>query len=114
MSRSRVVVIVVLCTLAILVGAAAWLGKPRTTPAEIHALIGEETPIGSTPQRVVAFLDSARIERSPYHTHDRSIYALWRRTSVRLLSESSIQVRFFFDEENRLSRYEVEEMWISQ
>jgi hypothetical protein len=113
MSRRSIVVTVVLCALTVALGATAWFG-PRTTPAELHALLREETPIGSTTQRVAAFLDSARVEHSAYRTRERAVYAIWRGTTVGLVSHSSLEVRFFFDGENRLSRYEVEEVVTSQ
>lgn len=114
MSRKSVIVISMLTALTIMVGAAAWLGKPRTTSADIHALLRKETPIGSTTQRVVAFLDSARVEHSAYIPKERAVFAVWRRTSVGLVSHLSIEVRFFFNEEHRLSVYEVEEVATSQ
>ena len=51
-------------TLGVLLGLAGWLGYTLnpTTTSELDALFREQIPIGSSENRVAAFLDSRGVE----------------------------------------------------
>lgn len=93
-----------------ILGGVVLIGRlgHNTTPNELDALLRERIPVGSNHQRVEAFLDSVGVEHVNLD-QKRRINATWRRTWVGLVGEKSIGVRFYFDDEGLLVRYELEE-----
>jgi hypothetical protein len=95
-------------SLLLLVGLGSACSR-RTTTADLDQLLRAHVPVGSHHTRVVAVLDSLNVEHSGYPNDAGEMAAIWRRTSVRLLDESSIQARFYFDARGNLIRYVLEE-----
>jgi hypothetical protein len=93
-----------------LLGLVAWLGHVMnpTTTSELDTLFRARVPAGSGMQQVVAFLDSLGVEHGKLD-EERGIYAFWRGASHTLVSTTDIRARFYFDEHDRLIRYELEE-----
>jgi len=97
--------------LALLLGGALWTGMlgHHTTTAELDALFRERIPVGSSSRRVESFLDSVHVYHTAYLPQEREIYASWDRTWIGLVGEGWIEARFFFDEQRRMTRYELHE-----
>jgi hypothetical protein len=77
---------------------------------QLRREIDKGLPIGAAPGRVVEFAKKQGMEHSSYLEQERMINALKRGVSKGLFSESSVQVRFYFDEKNKLERYTVEKV----
>lgn len=84
--------------------------NPMTVP-EIQTLIAQEAPMGTSVANVLHFLDAKKIEHSEYLAETLSANAVVRRTSVGILIEGSIYIRFIFDGEGKLQTAEVEEVF---
>lgn len=94
--------------LLILVAAVSMCYK-RTTIAQLDELLRTSVPVGTHHSQVTALLDSMAVEHSGYREAEQEVVAIWRRTSVRLLDESAIQARFYFDSKGNLLRYALKE-----
>jgi hypothetical protein len=77
---------------------------------QLRSEIEKGLPIGAAPGRVVEFAKKQGMEHSSYLEQERMINAIKRGVSKGLLSESSVYVRFYFDEKNTLERYTVEKV----
>lgn len=82
-----------------------------TTKEKLADLIKGKIAIGSEIAEVVSFLDSNNIEHSKYVEDSRTIHAIVRNVSGRLIVKKSIQVKFIFSEEKKLYEYTVEEVF---
>ena len=91
--------------------AIGWLGACRMTVKEMEDLIKKEVPIGSSTVRVLAFLDSKKIEHSRYLEDRKAIYAIIRDTGGDFLVKKSLTLAFFFDDDGNLIKYTVEEVF---
>lgn len=107
---------IVLAATAIVIGIL-W-GVPRIrihpnpmTVSEMQSIISRETPVGSDVGRVMHFLDNQKIEHSEFLPETQSINAVVHRTTIGLLIEGSIYMRFLFDHEGKLKEAEVEEIF---
>lgn len=77
---------------------------------EIRNNIEQSVPLGSSRQQVSDFARKAGMEQSPYLEKERMINAIKRGVSKGLFSETSVYVRFYFDEKGGLQRYTVEKV----
>jgi hypothetical protein len=99
----------------VVLGASSAMGlflltSPRLTVQDVEAQLQRLVSPGATIGEVAAKLDSLGVDRSPLTPESTELRALWRRTRVGLIDESSIQARFLFDERGALIRYEVKEL----
>jgi len=86
--------------------------KPHSNLRQrVAAQLHQELPPGSTPQRALQVLDSARVEHSGYLPDaGRIITANFGESYEFLLISSSVYVTLYFDEHNLLARIKVEEI----
>jgi hypothetical protein len=114
MSRGTIISIAVCVVLAAAAGGAAMLGlfRHHTTPSEVEAVLRDRIAVGSSAERVAVVLDSLRVEHGGVQP-DGTMYAVWRRTSISLFSETAIQGRFRFDGRQRLLSHDLEEVFIA-
>jgi hypothetical protein len=85
------------------------------TVAEVEAELRSGISAGDSRSRVESFLDQkgiahAYIEKSKWPEETRTEFALIRNTSRSALIRGDIQVRFKFDEKDRLETYTVKEI----
>ena len=66
--------------------------------------------LGSTPERALQVLDSARVTRSEYLRDDRIITANFGESYRFLMVSSSVYVTLYYDPNDRLIRIRVEEI----
>jgi hypothetical protein len=107
MTRGNLVIAGVIA--ALLLCAATGQLRHHTSVAEIDAVLRERIRPGASPQDVMDVLDSLHVENSGLMRQNHVIYAVWRRTSVGLISETALAARFYFTPGRRLIRYELEE-----
>lgn len=91
-----------------------WLLRPSNplTVAQVEAMIQQEIPLGSSREAVVHFMDKYCAHHSGHkELTSREIGGIIQDTKRTLFVQTDIQVRFFFDEANRLSHYEVKEVY---
>lgn len=81
------------------------------TVRDVDTFIREHIPIGSDRSTVVDVLTKRRIENSALTAKDGIVYAIIRDTSGGPLIKGSISMRFFFDVNGKLARFEVQEGW---
>jgi len=97
--------------IAALIVVALVVQVPTGPNAEqLRREIEKGLPIGVSPDRVAEFVEKLGMEHSNYLRQERMINATKRGVSKGLLSETSIFVRFHFDEKNTLERYTVEKV----
>ena len=107
-SRRKVVWItlgVVLLFTAILIH-----GVHRVDPQKIDRLIREGLPVGSDATEVIRFLDSNHIAHFEYVPQFRQLGAFIPDSTIGL-AKSQIYIDFRFDENGKLVRYEVRELF---
>lgn len=104
-------------------GISVWLilsrqsrTSQRLTVKEVQQQIDGSIPIGSTRAAVESYLDSRSVPHSYLtasgQTDERNVeLALIRGTSQSLLIRGDIQVRFHFDDADRLTDYHVKEIF---
>jgi hypothetical protein len=101
-----------ICAVVILLVAAFLVRIPFGPSAkEFQSQISQALPIGSSRERVVEFAKSHGMEQS-YLQRERMINAMLRGVSKGIFIETSLYVRFGFDEQDRLSTVSVEEVSI--
>jgi len=117
MQRKRLVWIPVVVVAASVASLLSWrfVGRSRATPLEaVRKQLEQATPVGSSRSAVDTYLDSQSIPHS-YIRDSKSPseggveLALIRGTSKSLLVRGDIQIRFRFDESERLVSYSVQE-----
>lgn len=91
-----------------------WLGGPLRYypgpgPKEVSARVRTALPIGSSKEKVVAYLDEKHIEHSEFLPVERRIYAIQRDTCRALLVTCSIDMVFDFSAEGALEEISVKE-----
>jgi hypothetical protein len=74
------------------------------TPMEMTTTVNSELPGGTEVSKVLAFLDSRKIEHSEYHPGERTILAIKRDACWALMMTCSIDMKFVFDVNNRLEK----------
>jgi hypothetical protein len=108
--KTKKIVSVALVLVALLVGALVVRIPMGPTADEVQKKIVEALPVGSSPEVVSEFAKNIGMEQSSYLENERMINAIKRGVSKGLFSESSVYVRFYFDEKNTLQRFTVEEV----
>ena len=82
---------------------------PGVNQRRMAMIVDAEISRGADVQKVIAFLDSHEIEHSSYLRNERQILAIKRHVCWVLLLECSIDMKFFFDQDNRLQDRSIEE-----
>lgn len=77
---------------------------------EIRTKIEQLLPVGTSLDHVSEFARREGMEQSPYLERERMVNAIKRGVARGLFSETSVYVRFYFDEKKALQRYTVEEV----
>lgn len=84
-------------------------GKPpEASVANVRSQIEQGLAVGSSPERGLEFLDSLKVVHSPYKDH--GIQANFGRSSQKDLVSGAVYVRLYYDENNQLVRYTIEEI----
>ena len=79
---------------------------------ELETALQKELPIGSSPEKVIRFLQSRAIEHSVYQNPSPQITGIIRDVKKGLLTSTSVQLEFFFSEnDNKLIEYKVSEVF---
>jgi hypothetical protein len=85
-------------------------GVHRVDPQKIDRLIREGLPVGSDATEVIRFLDSNQIAHFEYVPKFRNIGAFIPNSTIGL-TKSFIHINFRFDENGKLVRYELRELF---
>ena len=103
-------IISVLAIGAIALGALVIKIPTGPMPDQLQREIEKTLPVGSSRDLVAEFAKNHGMEYSSYLQTERMINAIKRGVSKGLFFESSVYVRFYFDERNLLQRFTVEEV----
>jgi len=100
-------------TSIMLVFSGCWAVEGETSQLslqEARAMVGEELQIGMEPSEILTFLKKHQFEILGYRAKEKAIFAIKRNTRQMSLGvTSSIQMKFFFDNNRKLQDYSVEE-----
>jgi hypothetical protein len=86
-------------------------GKDGWTVGKVQAFVRENLPIGSGRSRVVQLLGEKGIENSGPQAASGVLYAIIRNTSGGPIIKGSITMKFYFDDSDRLVRYEIQKVF---
>jgi hypothetical protein len=111
--RARRALILAVAVIAVIIGALVVEVPTGPTADQLRAEIEKTLPIGSSRALVSEFARTHGLEHSSYLERERMINAIRRGVSKGLFSESSIYVRFYFDEKQALERFTVEKVGTS-
>lgn len=103
---ARSLVLVALC---VAIGACHGR-RVNTTRDQVESRIRSSIPSGSDVAHALATLDSMGVEHSEYDPATRTVDGIIRRTAESFLVEDAVQMRFTFDENNRLARISFDEV----
>jgi len=84
--------------------------RVNTSRDQVESRLRSSIPVGSNVAHAVATLDSLGVEHSEYIQSTRTVDAIIRRTAESFLVEEAIQMRFTFDENDRLARISFDEV----
>jgi hypothetical protein len=96
--------------MAAVVLAVAWHGVHRVAPDKLDALIHQKLPPGTDETGVITFLNLQHIAHTDYDPQRKTIQAGVNKSSIGLLT-GRIHIDFWFDENGKLSRYDLVELF---
>lgn len=99
-----------LVVLALLVAAVTIRIPMGPSVRELQSQIDQALPKGSSRERVADFVRRSAMGEGIYLDRERMINAMVRGVSKGLLMETSLYIRFRFDEKGQLESYTVEEV----
>jgi hypothetical protein len=108
--KTRRKVVWITLGIVVLFGAILVHGVHRVDPQKIDRQIREGLPVGSDATEVIRFLDSNHIAHFEYVPQFRQLGAFIPNSTIGL-TKSQIYVDFRFDENGKLLRYEVHELF---
>jgi methyl coenzyme M reductase subunit C-like uncharacterized protein (methanogenesis marker protein 7) len=85
-------------------------GIQRVDSRKLDRLISQNLPIGTDQATVMKFLDSNHIPHSEYIREYKRMYADIPKSTIGLVN-GQIHIEFRFDEEGRLVKYELHELF---
>lgn len=109
-AKTKKILIGAIAFVALIIAALVVQIPTGPNAEQLRSEIEKGLPIGTAPGRVVEFAKKQGMEHSNYLERERMINAIKRGVSKGLLSETSVYVRFYFDEKNTLERYTVEQV----
>jgi len=109
-TKTKKILIWVIAFVALIVAALVVQIPAGPNAEELRREIEKGLPLGASSDRVAEFAKKQGMEHSNYLQQERMINATKRGVSKGLLSETSLFVRFYFDEKNTLERYTVEKV----
>ncbi len=103
--------LVYLLFIFLLIALAAYVhGIQRVDARKLDRLISRSLPAGSDKVEVIRFLDSNHISHSEYFSEYRRIYGSIPKSTIGL-ANGNIFIEFRFDENGKLVRYELDEVF---
>jgi cell division protein FtsL len=109
-TKTKKIIFVALALVALVLAALVVRIPTGPNAEEVRNQIEKALPVGSSRERVSEFAKSNGMEQSNYLERERMINAIRRGVSKGLFADSSIYVRFYFDDKNTLQRFTVEEV----
>jgi hypothetical protein len=109
-TKTKKILVGVIALVALIVAALVVQIPVGPNADQLRREIENGLPIGASPDRVAEFARKQGMEHSNYLPQERMVNATKRGISKGLLSETSLFVRFYFDEKNTLERYTVEKV----
>jgi hypothetical protein len=100
--KRAIVAATILIVIIVLVLAVPVRFHRGITPKEMTTMVNSELPRGTQVSKVLAFLDSRRIEHSEYEPRERTILAIKRHACWALMMTCTIDMKFSFNEHDRL------------
>lgn len=88
-------------------------GRNYFKAKKVSAAIAAQLPVGSAQPQVMAFLDEQGLDHSPYYVDDpvfpgRYINAIVRGTAWGFLCTADMEIKFNFDANDKLTKYEID------
>ncbi len=85
---------------------------PNIIEKNLRTQVQEQLPIGSDKEHVIAFLRGRNIGEFSYSEKSRTLYAIMRDVAKPSFDfvRTDIQLRFFFDEEEKLVSYTIDQI----
>lgn len=108
MFRYACALLVSICIGIILVGCR----DPNLIEKNLRSQVQQQVPIGSNKENVIAFLRSRNLKEFSYSDKSRTLYAIMRDVARPSLDfvRTDIQIRFLFDEEEKLVSYTIDQV----